>query len=403
MNENNKITTCHCCGAEIEVTESTPTFDGEYFCDMECFDNEVIKCSKCGKLVWEDDSVDCDGDDLCEDCAEDFTFVCDHCEERTYTSEMVSDGSIDLCQHCYREHYYRCNECECIIHADNTWWEDDDPYCRDCYDDCVGNGDILNYSFKPTPIMYRVGDLDSSRYFGVELEVDNGGEDDYNARKLLEIGNEDKTHIYIKSDGSLDEGFEIVSHPMTLAYHQQFCWEDIMRKAVNLDYLSHQTDTCGLHVHVNRDSLGSTEEQRDATIAKILYFIEIHWNEIVRFTRRNMSNLTRWANRYGYEQDSKKLLDKAKGSYNRYTAVNLNNRNTIEFRVFRGTLKYNTFIATLQFVNRVCDFALYNSESLIAETSWSEFVASIKEPELIQYLKERKLYINETTTESEEI
>jgi hypothetical protein len=116
-----------------------------------------------------------------------------------------------------------------------------------------------------------------------------------------------------------------------------------------------------------------------------------------------MSNLTRWANRYGYEQDSKKLLDKAKGSYNRYTAVNLNNRNTIEFRVFRGTLKYNTFIATLQFVNRVCDFALYNSESLIAETSWSEFVASIKEPELIQYLKERKLYINETTTESEEI
>lgn len=35
--------------------------------------------------------------------------------------------------------------------------------------------------------------------------------------------------------------------------------------------------------------------------------------------------------------------------------------------------------------------------------SWSEFVSSIEEPELIQYLKERRLYINEVVTESEEM
>ena len=35
--------------------------------------------------------------------------------------------------------------------------------------------------------------------------------------------------------------------------------------------------------------------------------------------------------------------------------------------------------------------------------SWSEFVAGLDEPELIQYLKERNLYINETIDAEEEM
>ena len=30
--------------------------------------------------------------------------------------------------------------------------------------------------------------------------------------------------------------------------------------------------------------------------------------------------------------------------------------------------------------------------------SWSEFVSGVTEPELIQYLKERRLYVNEPVT-----
>ena len=74
-----------------------------------------------------------------------------------------------------------------------------------------------------------------------------------------------------------------------------------------------------------------------------------------------------------------------------------------EFRLFRGTLKYNTFIATLQMVNHICDAAISLSEEGIDAMSWSEFVSSIREPELIQYLKERRLYVNEYVMESEEM
>ena len=75
-------------------------------------------------------------------------------------------------------------------------------------------------------------------------------------------------------------------------------------------------------------------------------------------------------------------------------------------RIFRGTLKYNTFIATLQMVNHICDVALVFSDEEIRNLSWSSFVADIPKetyPELIRYLKERRLYINEPMETEEEI
>ena len=114
--------------------------------------------------------------------------------------------------------------------------------------------------------------------------------------------------------------------------------------------------------------------------------------------------MNRWSARYGFEKTGKQILDKAKdGSNGRYVAVNLKNYHTIEFRFFRGTLKYNTFIATLQMVNKICDVAVSMSEEEIDNLSWSNFVSIIEEKELIQYLKERKLYINDEVNAEEEM
>ena len=78
------------------------------------------------------------------------------------------------------------------------------------------------------------------------------------------------------------------------------------------------------------------------------------------------------------------------------------NYTTIEFRMFRGTLKYNTFIAALELVDAICDLAVNLTDEGIAKMSWSEFVDTITEPELIQYLKERRLYINDETNSEED-
>ena len=197
---------------------------------------------------------------------------------------------------------------------------------------------------------------------------------------------------------------EIVTHPMTLDYHKHFCWERIMKRAIALGYRSHQTSTCGLHIHVNRNSLSDNYDEQESIISRILYFVEMHWNELLKFSRRSEATMSRWASRYGYENTPRAILDKAKkGNYGRYAAVNLCNYSTIEFRLFRGTLKYNTLIAALQLVNEICNAAVFMSDEDIQKLSWSEFVSDINDTELIQYLKERSLYINERINTEEDI
>ena len=166
---------------------------------------------------------------------------------------------------------------------------------------------------------------------------------------------------------------------------------------MDLGYTSHQAGTCGLHVHVSRLAFGETEEQQDTAIARVLYFFEKHWEELLKFSRRTQHQLDQWASRYGYKEQPMEILDHAKTGYHggRYTCVNLTNRDTIEFRMFRGTLKYNTLIATLQLVDRICDVAIYLSDDELKALSWTSFVSGCQAPELVRYLKERRLYVNE--------
>jgi hypothetical protein len=174
-------------------------------------------------------------------------------------------------------------------------------------------------------------------------------------------------------------------------------WKELLQEAKNMGYRSHQTSTCGLHIHVSREAFGETDDEQDRAIARILYFVERHWEELLKFSRRTPRQLERWAARYGYKDRPKEILDYAKKGYGagRYTCVNLQNDATIEFRIFRGTLKLNTFIATLQLIDRICDVAIFMSDEELQGMSWTTFVSGCTQPELVQYLKERRLYVNE--------
>ena len=171
-----------------------------------------------------------------------------------------------------------------------------------------------------------------------------------------------------------------------------------------MGYRSHMTNTCGLHIHVNRDAFGETHEEQEKVIERILFFTELHWNELFTFSRRSPYSMNRWAARYGIEKTGKQILDKAKkGNVGRYAAINLCPYQTIEFRLFRGTLKLNTLYATLQLVNKICDTALSMSEAEIEQQSWRDFVMTVTEPELLKYLKERQLYVNDEVETEDEV
>lgn len=362
---------------------------------------EQITCTHCGAVIEGDDYTVMHGDSVvCSECVANYCCTCERCGATIFETDAYGDEFTNLCQDCYETHYTRCEGCDRLLNNDDAYELNGYDYCSECYHDRCNNGSIKEYSYKPDPIFYGEG----KRFFGVELEIDDGGKDDDSANELLDIANCKDEHIYIKADGSLDDGMEIVSHPMSLDYHQNFCWQELMKTAVSLGYRSHQTSTCGLHIHVNRSAFGMNQTEQEEVIAKILYFVEAHWNELYCFSRRKECNMNRWATRYGFEKTGKEILDKAKCScYGRYTAVNICNYHTLEFRLFRGTLKFNTFIAALQLVDEICNAALFMSQHELEQQSWTEFVKNIKHPELIRYLKERRLYVNDAVSDEEEL
>lgn len=366
---------------------------------------ERKRCDICGEPYLAEQLTEFDGRFLCSSCLETETMVCSRCGRRIWEADNAGSDGMPLCGSCYDNYYTVCGHCDRIIHREDAYYnndEDDTPYCYDCYTSYSNAKSIKDYYYKPAPIFYGAGD----RYFGMELEVDGAGEYDENAEPVINIGNREKNHIYCKHDGSLEDGFEIVSHPMTLNYHKDTMpWEAVLKKVRGLGYTSHQAETCGLHIHVNRSSLGETTAEQDATIARILYFFEKHWEELLKFSRRTNSQLERWAARYGYKDKPMDILDHAKsgGNNGRYSCINLQNTDTIEFRIFRGTLKYNTILATLQLVNRVCDVAFALTDDEIKSMSWTTFVSACNETELIQYLKERRIYTNEPVACEEDI
>ena len=282
--------------------------------------DETFVCSHCGQILPISARAEFDGRVLCESCLDMLTVACDHCGTQIWCDDDCGDSRITLCERCRNNHYSECRECGHLVHTDDLHYlndDDDEGYCDNCYHSHGPNRAVQSYYYKPEPIFYGEG----NRYFGVELEIDEGGERDDRACQLMGIANGNGLeHLYIKHDGSLDNGMELVSHPMTLDYHRdEMPWASILTEAVRMGYTSHQAQTCGLHVHINRNALGETEAAQEDVVARILFFVENHWNELLRFSRRTRSQMEQWAARYGRKDDPKAMLDHAKkNQFERY-------------------------------------------------------------------------------------
>lgn len=208
---------------------------------------------------------------------------------------------------------------------------------------------IKSYNYIPQKFLLHHVNDEEKLYLGVELEIDSGGEHEDNAKYICDVMNTDSENIYCKHDGSLTNGFEIVSHPCTLEYHKSLKYEEIFEWLVKQKYRSHDTSTCGMHVHINRNYFGVDKLTQDLCIGKLLYLCEKHW-KMVELIARRTSN--RYARRFLLEENETLIDLYAKSqSSDKYGAINLKHKDTVEIRIFKGTLNYSTFINTLEFVS----------------------------------------------------
>lgn len=401
--ERHEIFRCEYCDEFFDWGAGQHDDNDYHVCDS-CYNSYYTRCEDCGLIVYSDETHTARISwnrhiTICEDCAMngDYT-TCSCCDSLVHTNYSVSDDYTTICESCYNDYYYHCQECDRLIHSDDTYWdEEDDTYCEECYNNYGSRNTnaIHEYSYKPHPEFYECVDENTNLFMGVELEVDRGRHNGEVAEEIIETM---KNKIYCKRDGSLDEGFEIVSHPCTLKYHtEKMEWNSIMKHLIDNGFRSHDTSTCGVHVHVSRGFFGDTNDEQDLHIAKLIMLIDKFWEKVVTFSRRRSDNLNRWASKNNIEVTDEDMteviIDKIKKQKNsgRYKAINLTNLHTIEFRIFRGTLKHETFLATLQFVETLCHYAKQISLPEIWRVNFTDIFQNTEYTELRNYLESKGL------------
>lgn len=268
---------------------------------------------------------------------------------------------------------------------------------------------INNYGFRPSPdFAFRRNERPNSTLtFGVELEVDFGADATYDQRLAVTdvaqaVTDAAEGRIYCKHDSSLrGGGFEIVTHPASLAYHTyQFRWANVMRLCSKAGLKSHDTETCGLHIHVGRAGLGDSPEARNETAAKLVLLAHVLREPLTKFSRRKAERLDNWA-KFPDLPSPARLANATNASLvemaleteddGRYQAVNLTNSATVEFRIFRGTLKRDTLVAALQLVSNLCQYAMTHTPRECLNATYVDIVNVAPHKELVAYSQSKRL------------
>lgn len=421
LSQSDPVCTCHECQTEHDASDSRE-YEGNQYCP------ECCHCPECDCVYNREDGYDVNGTSYCSDCVyhcescnesttierdihtcrtsssrhstselcEACSWRCDDCRD-WYSNEADSGSNSSgerVCTSC-AEHYSSCEACNDTFHEDNIRFHEGNSacYCESCYpsedaedddddseDDSEDSGEpvrytapiagqvVQNHSHKPRPVFNvapgESADESKTVFIGWELEVDRAEEADNLDDDVTELGLADHPVLYPKADGSLDYGFEIVSHPGSWAYWQSFDW-NFARETVTRGYRSYDTTTCGMHVHISKAAFSELERY------KLLLFFRGNKPLIETLSRREPKQLKDWASIDA--SDNGRLLRKVKhGHEEKYEAINFKPAKTVEIRIFRGTLKPESIKRNLALVVAMVHFVKFaGMEALTA----NEFLA----------------------------
>lgn len=339
-------------------------------------------CADCGRELEDDEEliyVEEYDRYVCSDCLE-YYHECEDCGRLIHEDDLhgVEGGDRSVCDSCFDDYRY-CENCHDYFYYENMIYDDDtgEYYCEDCYNE-LSRGRVYGYhQFNDWEFFKANGEIKPPFYIGHELEVENPNYDNDCKSYLY-----DNLNVVLMHDGSLNSGYEIISHPQSFKYimeHKED-YKNALEELINHGYKSHETDTCGLHFHVSRPYIEEIKalrwsdneedkqkreellDKQELIIDRIILFMETYKEELINFSRRKPNQLSQWAkflsdttNKPNGEIKSLYYIKKHKTTSNRYQALNLTNENTIEFRIFRGTLKYETFMASIELVNNIVE------------------------------------------------
>ena len=364
-----EATTVRCtrCACPIHDGVARHTLDGAPWCTY-C----AWECTSCHVVHTRIDhgapcsvNVDMDGTRhrMCDSCANDCASMCENCG-RTYHDDLLNYQRE--CVSCESEREREEQEAEEQEARERARRDLIGPYhcaTRRSATRCIPSPWTARY----TPPYTR------APFYGLELEVESTGTTDTQsgARAVWEAAHDgvipsaddsEARRVWCEHDGSLSDGFEIISQPMGLDLHREV-WSKMLHTRAVRGLRSHDTTTCGLHVHVSRYGMSAL------TIAKVVAFMNSDHNDafVTRIARRD-------GNGYCKKKTCNSVEARHTRSHDRYERVNLTNARTIEFRVFRGTTNYSTLMGSVEFTHNVIAFCAQASACELTFEKFCEFV-----------------------------
>lgn len=222
---------------------------------------------------------------------------------------------------------------------------------------------------------------DTTLLLGAEIEVGGNNnissDNDKNStvKKCIQIMNgsdsDEENLIYSTHDSTVQIEFDTM--PCSLEFHKnKMNYRKMFEYLDKEGYKGHDCKTAGLHIHANRSYLGKSRISQELVISKILYILEKFNDEICVIARRD-NDYSEFAGEKQNEDSIVELYGKYKDKGKR-AALNLQHKDTIEFRMFRSTLKYETFILTLEFVKDIIDYAKSVDIEEIELAKWSDLM-----------------------------
>ena len=222
---------------------------------------------------------------------------------------------------------------------------------------------------------------DTTLLLGAEIEVGGNNnissDNDKNStvKKCIQIINgsdsDEENLIYSTHDSTVQIEFDTM--PCSLEFHKnKMNYREMFEYLDKEGYKGHDCETAGLHIHANRSYLGKSRISQELVISKILYILEKFNDEICVIARRD-NDYSEFAGEKQNEDSIVELYGKYKDKGKR-AALNLQHKDTIEFRMFKSTLKYETFILTLEFVKDIIDYAKSVDIEEIELAKWSDLM-----------------------------
>jgi len=187
---------------------------------------------------------------------------------------------------------------------------------------------------------------------------------------------------YLKHDGSISNGFELVTHPMSHDFYKNQATElfDVLEGLrSNYNASSWGTNRCGVHIHISRTGFNG-----GAHMHRFLNLIYSNQDFYEALAGRSSS---RWAKFDDVErggglaedENGRLYRTKAYRSFkdkinsgrhtDRYSAVNTQNHATLEMRIFRGTTKGMTIKSHIDLAHASVEYTRIMSISQVKEGS----------------------------------